>query len=94
MEKVRFDYKDLALASYLIINGNKFVGTKITYVKRFNEFKIFVQVEGIKDQLNSMKDFYEENKLRINKRKDVSDMIIVLADIVEKSLKNKEEESL
>lgn len=90
MEKVIFNYKDLALASYLIVNGNKFVGIKISYVKRFNEFKIFIQVEGEKEQLNLMKNYYEENKLKINKTKSVLDMIGVLMDKVERSLKNKE----
>lgn len=94
MEKVIYNYKDLGLASYLIVNGNSFVGVDVKYVKRFNEFKIFIKVEGYKDQLNSMRVYYDENKININKTKSVMDMVIVLADKVEKSLKNEEGVSL
>lgn len=90
MEKVIYDFRDLGLAAYLIVNGNKFVGVNLKYVKRFNEFKIFIQIEGSKEQLKSMREFYEENKLNINKSKSISDMIIVLTDKVERSLKNEE----
>lgn len=91
MEKVIYDFKDLGLASYLIVNGNKFMGVNLKYIKRFNEFKIFIQIEGYKEQLNTMKSYYDENKFKILKTKSVVDMIEVLSDKVERSLKNKEE---
>ena len=90
MEKVIYNYKDLGLASYLIVNGNNFVGVDVKYIKKFNEFKIFIKVEGYKEQLTSMRKYYDENKIKINKTKSVIDMISVLADNVERSLKNKE----
>lgn len=90
MENVVYDFKDLGLASYLIINGSKFVGVNLKYVKRFNEFKIFIQVEGNKNQLSEMKSYYEENKIKIIKTKSIIDMIEVLTDKVERSLKNEE----
>lgn len=91
MEKVVYDFKDLGLASYLIVNGNKFIGVNIKYVKRFNEFKIFIQIEGEKEQLNKMKIYYEENRIQILKSKSILDMIATLSDKVKRSLKNKEE---
>lgn len=91
MEKVIYDFKDLGLASYLIVNGNEFVGVNIKYVKRFNEFKIFIQIEGEKEQLNKMKIYYEENRIQILKSKSILDMIATLSDKVKRSLKNKEE---
>ena len=91
MEKVIYDFKDLGLASYLIVNGNKFMGVNLKYIKRFNEFKIFIQIEGCKEQLNTMKSYYNKNKFKILKTKSVVDMIEVLSDKVERSLKNKEE---
>jgi len=92
--KTVFSYKDLGLASYIITNGNDFKGIEIKYSKRFNEFKIYVQVEGEKEQLIKMKNYYEENKIMINKTKIIQDMIIVLSDKVERILKNEEDNSI
>jgi len=91
--KTVFSYKDLGLASYIITNGNGFKGIEIKYSKRFNEFKIYVQVEGEKEQLIKMKNYYEENKIMINKTKTIQDMIVVLSDRVERILKNEEDNS-
>lgn len=91
MEKVIYDFKDLGLASYLIANGGKFKGTKIKYIKRFNEFKIFICVEGYKEHLIRMRDYYEENKIQILKSKTIIDMVNDLSCRVERNLKNEEE---
>lgn len=92
--KTVFSYKDLGLASYLIVNGNEFKGVEIKYSKRFNEFKIYVQVEGLKEQLIKMKDYYEDNKIQINKNNSIQNMIVVLSDRVERILKNEEDNTL
>lgn len=94
MEKVIYDFKDLGLASYLILNGNQYKGVNVKYVKRFNEFKIFIRIEGYKEQINSMKMFYEDNKIQILKSKTMSNKIDELYELVERSLKNKEENTL
>ncbi|WP_133014887.1 hypothetical protein [Clostridium cuniculi] len=91
MEKVIYDFKDLGLASYLIANGGSFKGIQIKYVKRFNEFKIFVRIEGEKDYLLKMRDYYEENKIQILKSKTIISMVNKLSDRVERILKNEEE---
>jgi hypothetical protein len=92
--KTVFSYKDLGLASYLLVNGNDFKGVEIKYSKRFNEFKIYVQIEGLKEQLIKMKDYYEQNKIQINKTKSIQDMLVVLSDRVERILKNEEDDTL
>lgn len=91
MEKVVYDFKDLGLASYLCVNGGTFKGIKVRYVKRFNEFKIFVCIEGYKEHLVRMRDYYEENKIQILKSKTVIDMVNDLSCRVERILKNEEE---
>jgi hypothetical protein len=88
--KTIFSYKDLGLASYLLVNGNEFKGVEIKYSKRFNEFKIYVKIEGLKEQLIKMKDYYEQNKIQINKTKSIQDMLVVLSDRVERILKKEE----
>lgn len=94
MEKVIYDFKDLGLASYLIVNGGSFAGIQIKYVKRFNEFKIFVRIEGEKEHLLKMRDYYEENKIQILKTKTIINMVNELSDRVERTLKNKEDSML
>lgn len=89
-----FSYKDLGLASYLLVNGNEFKGVEVKYSKRFNEFKIYVKIEGLKEQLIKMKDYYKQNKIQINKTKSIQDMLIVLSDRVERILKNEEDNTL
>jgi hypothetical protein len=75
MNKVQFDYKDFALASYLIVKGNKFTGIETRFVKRFNEFKVFVKIEGNKEDLLSLQEQYEDNKLKILKDNEIKKKI-------------------
>lgn len=90
MEKVIFSYKDLGLIAYLIVNGNEFKGYELKLSKKFNEYKLYGLVEGYKEQLISMTNYYNENKLLILKTKTIKDTITTLSEKVEISLKNKE----
>lgn len=90
-KKVIFDYKDLGLASYLILNGNSFEGINIKFSKRFNEFKIYIQICGYKNQLIKMNEYYEENKIQILKSENIKNKIDELTSEVKKKLKNEEE---
>lgn len=83
MEKVIYSYKDLGLASYLIVNGNEFKGIKLKFSKRFNEFKVYVDIEGTKDNLLAMKDYYEENKFSLLKTKSVNDQLSKIVKLIE-----------
>jgi hypothetical protein len=73
--KVIYDYKDLALAGFLILKGNEFKGAKLKYVKHFQEFKVDIQIEGIKEELIQLRKDYEENKYELIKDRLLNEVI-------------------
>ena len=75
MELVQFDYKDFGLASYLIVNGNEFKGIDVRFIKRFNEVKTYVSVQGDKQNLITLQKEYENNKSKILKDENINNQI-------------------
>lgn len=75
MEEVQFEYRDFGLASYLITKGNEFKGIDIRFAKRFNEFKVYVKVQGEKKTLVMLQEVYENNKVKILKDENITNKI-------------------
>ena len=59
--KVIYEFKDLALASFLILKGNKFKGVILRYAKHFQEYKVYIKIEGVKEELIQLQKDYNEN---------------------------------
>ena len=75
MEEVQFEYRDFGLASYLITKGSEFKGMEVRFVKKFNEFKVYVKIQGEKKMLVMFQEVYENNKVKILKDKNIINKI-------------------
>ena len=84
--KVIYEFKDLALASFLILKGNQFKGVKLRYAKHFQEYKVYIQVEGIKEELIQLQKYYIENKYELVKDRLLNEVIYNLRREVEYKL--------
>lgn len=65
--KVNFEFKDVALASYILLNGGEYNGYNLKYCKKFNEYKLYIIVNGYKDKMIELQNKYNNNKIKINK---------------------------
>lgn len=84
MEKVVFEYKDLGLASYILLNGGNYCGKRLSFNKKFKEYKLYIKIVGNKEELIRLKNYYDNNKITINKKSDVINKINELKYIIEK----------